>query len=61
MILMVIAVIMIVWGGFTYLTAAGDPEKAGKAKTIIVYALVGIAIALFAKALPSIIKSIMGF
>ncbi len=60
MIIMLIAVIMIVVGGFTYMTASGDPEKAGKGKTIIVYALIGIAIALFAKVLPSIIRFIMG-
>ena len=60
MILMVIAVIMIVVGGFIYITAAGDPDKASKAKMYIVYALIGIAIAVFAKVLPSIIRFIMG-
>ena len=60
MILMLVAVIMIVVGGFLFITASGDPEKAGKAKTYIVYALIGIAIALFAKILPAIIKFIMG-
>jgi hypothetical protein len=68
MIIMLIAVIMIVVGGFTYMTASGDPymtasgdpEKAGKGKTIIVYALIGIAIALFAKVFPAIVRFIMG-
>jgi len=60
MILMVIAVIMIVVGGFIYITAAGDPDKASKAKMYIVYALIGIAIAVFAKVLPAIVRFIMG-
>ena len=60
MILMLIAVIMIVVGGFYYITAAGNPEKAGTGGKIIVYALIGIAIALFAKVIPSIIRFIMG-
>ena len=59
-ILTLIVVIMIIVGGFTYMTAAGDPEKAGKGKTIIVYALIGLAIALFAKAIPSIVKFVIG-
>ncbi len=59
-ILTLIVVIMIIWGGFTYLTAAGNPEAAGKGKTIILYALIGLAIALFAKVIPSIVKFVMG-
>ncbi len=59
-ILTLIVVIMIIWGGFTYITAAGNPEAAGKGKTIILYALIGLAIALFAKVIPSIVKFVMG-
>lgn len=42
----VVAVIMIIYGGVTYVTAAGKDEAVGNAKKIIIYALVGIIIVL---------------
>ena len=61
MILVLLSVLFIIYGGFAYVTASGDPEKATKGGKIIVYALIGLAIALFAKVIPSIIRFIMGF
>lgn len=40
----VIAVLMLVWGGFNYLTSAGNPEATKKAKQTITYAIIGIII-----------------
>ena len=59
-IMTLIAVLMIVFGGFTYITAAGDPAKAGKGKTILTYAIIGLAIALVAKLIPSLVRFILG-
>jgi hypothetical protein len=59
-ILLTLVVIMFVWGGAYYVTAAGDAEKAGKGKDIIVLAIIGIIIALLAKLAPGIIKFIIG-
>ncbi|MDI6883115.1 MAG: pilin [Patescibacteria group bacterium] len=59
-ILLVISVLMVIIGGFFYMTAAGDPEKAGKGKTIIVFAIIGLVIALLAKTVPVIVKYIVG-
>jgi len=59
-IMTVVAVLMIVFGGFTYLTAAGDPGKAGKGKSILMYAMIGLAIALIAKLIPSLVRFILG-
>lgn len=39
-----IAIIMLIWGGILYMTAGGDDEKAKKAKTLIVNAIIGIVI-----------------
>lgn len=58
-ILIILSVIMIIWGGFHILFAAGDPEKMKKGRGTIIYALVGIAIALFARVIPSIVKFMM--
>ena len=46
-----IAVIMIIYGGITYVTAAGNQESIEKAKKIIMYAIVGIIIVLISFAL----------
>ncbi len=42
----VIAVIMIIYAGVLYTTAAGNDDNIGKAKNIIMYAVVGILIVL---------------
>jgi len=59
-IMTLVAVLMIVFGGFTYITAAGDPAKAGKGKSILTYAIIGLAIALVAKLIPSLVRFILG-
>ena len=59
-ILIALVTIVIVFGGFYFLTAAGDPEKASKGKKIIAYALIGFIVALLAKLIPAIIKFAMG-
>ena len=39
-----IAVIYLIWGGISYVTAGGDQAKADSARLIIVNALIGIVI-----------------
>lgn len=53
-------VIMIIFGGFSIITASGDPEKAAKGRSILTYAIIGLAIALLAKLIPSLVSFIMG-
>lgn len=45
----VIAVLMIVYGGFKYITSGGDSGKVGSAKTTILYAMLGLAIVAIAQ------------
>ena len=59
-IVMALAIIFILIGAFTFLTAGGDPGKVGTARMYLIYAAIGILVALLARALPSIIKSIAG-
>ncbi|MFH1508553.1 MAG: MMCAP2_0565 family pilin-like conjugal transfer protein [bacterium] len=40
----VILVALIVYGGFLYMTSAGNEETAGKAKLVLTYAVIGIVI-----------------
>lgn len=44
-----LAVLMIVVSGLRYMIAAGDPQRTAQAKSGIVYALVGIAVAISAQ------------
>ena len=50
-----IAVLIIVIGGFRFVLSEGNPENAAKARETIIYALVGLAIALSAEAIVSFV------
>jgi heme/copper-type cytochrome/quinol oxidase subunit 2 len=54
-----IGAIMIVYAGFRYVTAAGNTETTKKALDTLIYALIGIGIALLAKGLMNIIYSFL--
>ena len=54
-----ISVIMIIVAGLMYLLSAGSPERINKAKTALVYAIVGLAIAISAGAIVATIKSVI--
>lgn len=45
----IIAVIMVVIGGFKFMTAAGDSAKAASARNTIIFALVGLIVVAFAQ------------
>lgn len=52
--------IMVVWGGFQMMTAAGNPEKFSEGRKTLLYAAVGFAIVILADTVAPIIKSIFG-
>ena len=52
--IMLLAPVLILYSAFLLLTAHGDPAKISKAKTVITWTVVAIAIALFAKGIPDI-------
>lgn len=51
---------MIVYASFIYTTAEDDAKKVSKGHHILIYAAVGVAVALIAKAGPSVVASIFG-
>ena len=55
-----LSVIMIIVAGILYLTSAGSPEKIKTAKTALIYAVIGIVIAIAASAIAGIITRIIG-
>lgn len=52
-----LAVIVIIYGGFMYTTSAGDATKIKKAKDTIMYGVVGLVIALLAYAIVNFVVS----
>lgn len=55
----VVAVIFIVVGGWGYITASGDPTKLQKAKSTIMYALIGLVIVALAEVLTAFIANLV--
>lgn len=45
----VISVIMIIWGGFKYITSGGDSNNVTAAKNTILYAIIGLVIVALAQ------------
>jgi len=58
--LIVIAVILVLWAAFQYLTAGGAEDKIKKANAQLIYAAVAIGVALLARGVPNIIGSFLG-
>ena len=54
--LMVLVVIFVLWGAFDILTAAGAEAKVNSGRNKIMYAAIGLACAIAAKAVPGIVR-----
>ncbi len=59
-ILIAFAAVMVLWGAFTLLTAGGAPEKVTSGRNYIIYAAIGLAVGLLAKAIPAIVRVVLG-
>ena len=51
----IVAVIMIIVGGMKYLTSSGDSGKVTSAKNTVVYAVVGLLVAIFSWVIVNLI------
>jgi len=51
----ILAVLIILWGGFNWMTAAGDEKKVGKAKQIIIQGVIGLVIILSSWAIATFV------
>lgn len=57
----IISVIVIIWAGIMYSTAAGDAGKVARAKQIIVFAVIGLIVSISAGAILAFVtNSIVG-
>ncbi|MGE4554875.1 MAG: hypothetical protein AB7D02_02000 [Candidatus Paceibacterota bacterium] len=59
-IVLVVSIIVLIYSGYLYATAGGDATKTKKAMTTLIYAIIGIAIALAARALVDIVAGFLG-
>lgn len=59
-ILMAVAVILIIVAAWTFLTAGGNPDSVTKARQMLIYALVGVAVAVLARGIPLVVQWILG-
>ena len=59
-ILMAVSVIMIILGAFIFMTSQGNPDKAKSGKNIIIYAVIGVVLALLAKFFPALARFFVG-
>jgi FtsH-binding integral membrane protein len=59
-IILAIVIILIIWGAYMIMTAAGAPEKITSGRNFIIWACVGLIIALLARSIPSIARAIVG-
>lgn len=54
-----LSVIMVLIGSFQFMTGGGDPEKISQARKTILYAAVGLGVALMAGGVASLVTSII--
>lgn len=54
-----IASIMIIYGGFQMMTAAGDPQKFTAGKKTLLYAAIGLGVVLSAEGIVAMIQKIL--
>jgi hypothetical protein len=57
---MIGAIIFIVLAGFQFISSGGDPNAVGEARRKLLYAAIGIAIAVMSRGIPVVVRSIIG-
>jgi len=57
---LVVSALFLIYAGFLWATAGGNPEGATKARTMLTNALIGVVVALLARGLVQVVKSVIG-
>jgi len=53
-----IAIVMIMWGGFRFITSQGSPETIKAARETILYAIIGLIITISARVILNVVNGI---
>lgn len=56
----IISVIMLVWGGLRYIISGGDSKKVNDAKNTVLYAIIGLIIAILSYAIINFVLNAVG-
>jgi len=59
-VLISVAVLFLIIAGFYFVTASGNPEQLGKARNMVMWAIVGVVVALLARGIVTFIKTWIG-
>jgi len=57
--LLAVVALMIIVAAYMFVTGGGNPEQLGKAKNLLMYALIGLAIALIARGIVALLISLL--
>ena len=57
--LLVVVVLMIIAAAYMFVTGGGNPDQLGKAKNLLMYALIGLAVALVARGLIALVGGLL--
>lgn len=57
LLLAAIAVVILVWGAFEFVTSEGNPDKVKTAKDRVTFAIIALVLAILAKGMVEIVKS----
>ncbi|MDP3991666.1 MAG: hypothetical protein Q8P66_02070 [Candidatus Colwellbacteria bacterium] len=55
-----VVTVMVLWGGFQILTAAGSPERIDKGKKTLLYAVIGTVVIIIAGGMADLTANILG-
>ncbi len=58
-VVLIIAVIFLIFAGYVFITGAGAPEKITKARNMLVWGLVGVAVAILSKGLITLVEQLI--
>lgn len=50
-----VSIVMIIYGGFRYITSGGSSEKVGSAKNTLIYAIIGLVIVALAQLIVNVV------
>ncbi len=59
-ILVAVAVLFVIMGALQFMMSAGEPEKTKKGRDYILWAMIGLGAAMLARAIPAIVKLVVG-
>jgi hypothetical protein len=57
--LLIVAVVVIVLAGYQFVTAQGDTDKITKARNYIIYAMIGVVVALLSQAIVGLVRNVI--